>query len=118
MGRLEQEQKMTSIAERKTQLENRLKELDHRLHDIDHELEGHHNRDVEDHATEIEGDEVLEGIGNAGVMEIKMINAALQRIADEIYGECVRCGEDISDARLDVLPYTPICKTCAAKAES
>lgn len=109
---------MTSIADRKNQLETRLKELDHRLHDIDHELEGHHNRDVEDHATEIEADEVLEGIGNAGVAEIRMINAALARIDDKTYGECVRCGEDISDARLDVLPYTPMCKSCAAKAES
>ena len=108
---------MTPLSHRKSQLETRLKELDHRLHDIDHELEAHHNRDVEDHATEVEADEVLEGIGNAGVAEIRMINAALARISDDTYGECARCGTDISEKRLDVLPYTPVCKTCAASAE-
>lgn len=108
---------MTTVKDRKAQLIARLKELDHRLHEIDDELEGHHNRDVEDHATEVEADEVLEGIGNAGVAEIRMINAALDRIEGGTYGECARCGEDISEARLDVLPYTPICKTCATKAE-
>jgi RNA polymerase-binding transcription factor DksA len=29
------------------------------------------------------------------------------------YGICARCGEPISKERLDVLPHTPSCKTCA-----
>lgn len=108
---------MTSLKKRKAQLESRLQELDVRLHTIDEELEEHHNRDVEDYATEVEGDEVLQGIGAAGKNEIRMIQAALGRIADGSYGVCARCGEDISDDRLDVLPYTPICKDCASAVE-
>lgn len=108
---------MTSLKARKKQLQDRLKELDRRLHSIDAELETHHNRDVEDHASEIEVDEVLEGIGNAGMAEIRMIKAALDRIADESYGFCLRCGEQISDARLDVVPYAPLCKSCAREVE-
>ena len=108
---------MTSIEARKTQLEQRLQELDRRLHSIDAELEGHHNRDAEDHATEVEGDEVLEGIGNAGMTEIRMIKAALDRIDEGTYGECLRCGEEISQERLDVLPYAPLCRNCAREVE-
>lgn len=108
---------MTSLKQRKAQLESRLQELDNRLHSIGDELEEHNNPDVEDHATEVETDEVLEGIGRAGQNEIRMINAALERIADGSYGICARCGEDITEERLNVLPYTPICKTCASTAE-
>ncbi len=108
---------MTSLKQRKAQLESRWRELDQRLHSIDEELEEHHNPDVEDYATEVEGDEVLQGIGQAGKNEIRMIQAALQRIADGSYGVCARCGEDISEERLDVLPYTPICKDCASAVE-
>lgn len=108
---------MTSLKQRRAQLESRLKELDGRLHSIDDELEEHNNPDVEDHATEIETDEVLERIGIAGQNEIRMIEAALRRIGDGSYGICARCGEDISEDRLDVLPYTPVCKDCAAAVE-
>jgi len=108
---------MTSLKQRKAQLESRWRELDHRLRGIDDELEHHNNPDLEDHATEAEPDEVLERIGIAGMNEIKMIKAALGRIEDGSYGICVRCGEDISEDRLDVLPYTPICKDCAARVE-
>lgn len=108
---------MTSLKQRKAQLESRLAELDDRLHSIDEELEEHNNPDVEDYATEVEADEVLQGIGRAGKNEIRMIRAALDRIADGSYGICARCGEDISEERLDVLPFTPICKNCASDVE-
>ena len=108
---------MTSLKQRKAQLEDRKAELKGRLQTIDDELEDHNNPDVEDHATEVATDEVLERMGIAGQQEIKMIDAALQRIADGSYGICARCGEDISEDRLDVLPYTPICKNCATAAE-
>ena len=69
--------------------------------------------DVEDRATEREEDEVLEGLGTAGLKEIEMIEAALARIKDSVYGECTKCGEAISGQRLDLLPYTPLCRNCA-----
>ncbi|MBP9049488.1 MAG: TraR/DksA C4-type zinc finger protein, partial [Tabrizicola sp.] len=30
------------------------------------------------------------------------------------YGDCVRCGEPIAEARLDTLPWTPLCRRCAS----
>jgi len=105
---------MTSINKRRAQLLKRLSELDERLHDIENEFDAHQSKDWEEMATEREDDEVLEGLGNAGREEIVRIRAALQRIRDGEYGACMKCGDEISEARLDVLPDTPFCKTCAA----
>jgi RNA polymerase-binding transcription factor DksA len=101
---------------RKDQLEARLRELDERLHTIERELDAPVSPDWEERATERESEEVLEDLGMAGQQEMRMIRAALDRIRDGSYGECVRCGETISDERLDVLPHTPLCRDCAAKA--
>jgi RNA polymerase-binding transcription factor DksA len=98
---------------RKATLEKRLIELGARLEAIEEELDSHQNRDWEELATEREGDEVLEATGNAGLAEITQIRAALRRIADGSYGTCMRCGEPIAKARLDLLPWTPLCRSCA-----
>lgn len=102
-----------STSARKAALEHRLSELGVRLGAIEEELDSHQNRDWEELATEREGDEVLEATGNAGLAEITQIRAALQRIADGTYGDCVRCGDAIAEARLDLLPWTPLCRRCA-----
>jgi len=46
-------------------------------------------------------------------IELKRIQAALDRIDDEIFGECLRCGENISPQRLQQDPTAPICIDCA-----
>lgn len=103
----------TPIPARKAQLIKRLQELGARLEAIEEELDSHQNRDWEELATEREGDEVLEATGNAGLAEITQIRAALKRIEAGSYGDCVRCGEPIAEARLDALPWTPLCRRCA-----
>lgn len=107
---------MSDIANRKAALLLRLSELDSRLHDIEAELDAPHSKDWEEMAVEREGDEVLEQLGQSGQDEIRRIRAALQRIRAGQYGICVRCGDEIGSARLDVLPDTPLCKTCATGA--
>lgn len=105
---------MTNIDARKQALMARLGELDTRLHEIEDELDNPMSKDWEEAAVEREGDEVLEQLGQSGQDEILRIRAALKRIRDGEYGICVRCGDDISPERLDVLPDTPLCKNCAA----
>jgi RNA polymerase-binding transcription factor DksA len=102
-----------ATATRKAVLENRLIELGARLEAIGDELLAHHDPDWEELAVEREGDEVLEATGNAGLVEIARIRSALARIADGSYGTCTRCGERIAEARLDALPWTPHCRSCA-----
>lgn len=104
---------MKSVAERELQLQARLKELQAHLQIIEDQLDEPADKDVEERAVERESDEVLEGLGNAELVEFRMIEAALKRVADGEYGACAQCGEDISEARLDVLPATPKCRKCA-----
>lgn len=105
---------MKTIETRRATLLNRLAELDSRLHAIEAELEQPHTKDWDDQAIETEGDEVLESLGQSGLEEIRRIKAALDRIRAGTYGTCVTCGTTISEERLDLLPATPFCKTCAA----
>jgi RNA polymerase-binding transcription factor DksA len=109
-----EEDAMTDVTTRKKALLKRLSELDERLHLIEEELDAPNSKDWEEMAVEREGDEVLEQLGQSGQDEILRIRAALKRIRDGEYGICVRCGDDISAERLDVLPDAPLCKNCAA----
>lgn len=104
---------MIPVSERKAVLEARLAEIKARLEGIEEELDSHNAKDWEELATERESDEVLEGIGLSGQHEIRMIEAALARIAEGEYGDCAKCGAEISQERLDVLPWTPFCRSCA-----
>ena len=104
---------MTSLSDRRTQLTDRLAELTEHLHKIENALDETPNRDAEDRATEREGDEVLEGLGAVELREARMIQAALRRLDEGSYGSCVKCGEQISEKRLNLLPSTPYCRNCA-----
>ncbi|MFC5759297.1 MULTISPECIES: TraR/DksA family transcriptional regulator [unclassified Rhizobium] len=95
-------------------LRDRWHELTARLRRIDTDLSRTRAADDEDRAIENENDEVLEGLGQAGEDELRAIDAALERIAKGTYGTCARCGAEISEARLAVLPHTPLCEDCAA----
>jgi RNA polymerase-binding transcription factor DksA len=104
---------MEDVSQFEARLRNRLDELNTRLSEVETELDQPADADVEERATEREGDEVLEGLGNAGLLEMRMIQAALGRIADGTFGECVACGEPISEERLNAVPHAARCKRCA-----
>jgi RNA polymerase-binding protein DksA len=94
-------------------LHSHRKELLQRLGKIENELEMPADPDAEERATEREDDEVLEGVGQAGLNEIRGIDAALKRIEDGTYGTCASCGEGISEDRLRAIPYAVKCRNCA-----
>jgi RNA polymerase-binding transcription factor DksA len=102
-------------APQRAQLESRLNDLLERLRRVESELEAPHSKDWAEMATEREGDEVLEGLGRSGDMEIQRIRAALMRMDAGEYGICIRCGEEVSKDRLQSLPETPLCRDCATK---
>ena len=105
---------MKTTAEREKQLQARLAELNEHLITIEDALDETPDPDVEERAVERESDEVLEGLGNAELLERRMVEAALTRVADGEYGYCVDCGDKISEERLDVLPATPKCRIHAS----
>jgi len=104
---------MIDIAAFEARLRQRKAELERRLGQIEHDLDETPNPDAEERATEREGDEVLEDLGLAGLEELRAIEAALARIADGSYGDCVKCGKAIAPARLELLPHAPLCANCA-----
>jgi RNA polymerase-binding transcription factor DksA len=103
----------TPLSARKATLLARQAYLTDRLTTIETELDAPPSPDWDDLAIEREDDEVLEATGLSGQQELRQIAAALHRIEDETYGICAKCGADIGDARLDVLPFTPFCRDCA-----
>ena len=50
--------------------------------------------------------------------ELQAVRAALQRIADGSYGECVNCGKAIAVERLKVNPAAMRCIACQTLAEA
>ena len=97
------------------ELRDGLRGRDGRLHGSDGELGSPHSKDWEDAGVEREGDEGLEGLGQAGQEETRRIRAALQRMGEGEYGYCVQCGTEVAEDRLNLLPATPFCAPCAAK---
>jgi len=95
-------------------LKKRLAVLKEEIADIDQTLREPDSQDFEERATENEGDEVLEDLGNAALTEIAQIETALGRIADGTYGQCVTCGEAIAPARLEAVPHAAQCIKCAS----
>lgn len=97
----------------KLALLNRLRELGVRLDGIEEALEAPHSKDWEEAAVEREDEEVLERLGESGQAEIVRIRAALARLANGEYGFCAKCGEEIAESRLSLLPDAPLCVKCA-----
>jgi DnaK suppressor protein len=49
--------------------------------------------------------------------KIRLLNDALRRISDGVYGVCEICGNQIPDTRLEVIPYARYCMDCKSKEE-
>ncbi|SHG90592.1 TraR/DksA family transcriptional regulator [Marivita hallyeonensis] len=86
------------------------------LLEIEDKLDDPMPKDWEDRASERQGDEVLEALGNVELEELRKIDAALARIEEGTYGICPKCGETISDERLVAVPEAALCRRCARGA--
>jgi DnaK suppressor protein len=77
---------------------------------------------IEIHMAEL-GSDNFEQEFTLGLMEadegtLGSIDAALERIHDGTYGKCTHCDGVISKARLNAIPYTPVCIKCAELQEN
>ena len=91
-------------------------ELLRRVHRLDKDL--HHRdepyaRDFAEQVVELENLEVLFELDREGRESLKLINEALYRMDNDCYEICSRCGEQIGEERLAVLPFTDLCIECA-----
>lgn len=97
----------------KQTLQTRLGTLVTRVGRIERDLRMPHDNDSEERASEIENDEVLEGLDEMTRHEVLSIRAALRRMDDGKYGFCADCGAPIGEERLAAMPAASHCIGCA-----
>lgn len=73
--------------------------------------------DFKDIAAEQSREVVDEAQTDHAALELKQVLAALQRIDDGSYGQCLDCGEPIDERRLTAMPAAAYCVACQAVHE-
>ena len=100
-------------ADAQKKLNARLEQLLGQIGKIEAHLSASLEKDSEERSIQLENDEVLDALDDAGRRELTQIRAALQRIDKGTYGTCTQCDDAISEARLAALPAAERCISCA-----
>src|SRR6059036_1602610 len=74
-------------------------------------------KDLGDQANTAYNREFIFELGNGDRRLLREVVTALRKIDDGSFGSCERCGEHISDKRLEALPFARYCITCQRAAE-
>ena len=74
--------------------------------------------DVADQAVFSYQKEMIFSQGTEGHSQLTLVRLALERLHDGSFGECLHCGEQIGEKRLEALPWTPYCIECQEKIET
>jgi DnaK suppressor protein len=62
--------------------------------------------------------ELLYNLHESDFSRLKFIQGALKAIDRGQYGECVRCGKDINEKRLEAVPWATTCIRCQEETEA
>jgi DnaK suppressor protein len=104
---------MSDYTALRAELVARLRGLADRVERIEQDLRKPGSLDWPDRAIEIENDEVLEGLDDMALAEVRQLRAAIERIDQGQYERCARCGAAIGTGRLTALPSATTCVNCA-----
>lgn len=74
--------------------------------------------EMADTATDTFEQELDEAVSRRFHDKLLALDAALKRLEIGEYGICMRCGREISEARLRAIPETPYCIDCGRETES
>src|SRR3990170_6565960 len=74
-------------------------------------------KDLGDQATTAYTREFLFELGNGDRRLLKEVVTALRKLDEGGFGECERCGEPISEKRLEALPFARYCIDCQRATE-
>lgn len=103
------------------QLRDELARLSAREERIDahqHNAEREVPKDWQELATFRENDEVVDRLEEHTKRDLAQLKAAITRIENGSWGECVSCEKPIAEARLTALPTAPTCLSCAERLGS
>ncbi len=92
-------------------------ELEERLDRVEGSLRKTHAKDWSEQAQERENEEVVEQLDQSIRVELNQIHEALSRAEKNQYGICEICDGPIRSERLEALPYTNRCFSCASELE-
>lgn len=106
---------MTAAAQFKDKLEAQLEELEDRLGRLERDLAEPADPDSSERAVQMEDDDALEAQAALVEREIASVRRALERVEDGSYGTCAKCGEKISEQRLEARPEAALCIACASE---
>lgn len=73
--------------------------------------------DEADVAADVIDRTLLTALGTQDANRLQQIDNALDRINQNTYGLCLKCGKEIPQERLEVLPYALMCISCASEEE-
>ena len=74
-------------------------------------------QDIADRAASSYTKEFLFHQSNNDRQLLQMVDAALSRIREGTFGECISCGKEINPKRLEAVPWTRHCIECQEKLE-
>ena len=74
-------------------------------------------QDIADRAASSYNKEFLFHQSNNDRQLLAMVEGALDRIREGVFGQCISCGEEINAKRLDAVPWTRYCIACQEKME-
>lgn len=63
-------------------------------------------------------DKVIDSVTRNAARTLVLIREALKRLQDDEYGDCIECGDEISEKRLNAYPEATNCLRCAEQAEA
>jgi DnaK suppressor protein len=74
-------------------------------------------QDIADKAANSYTKEFLFHQSNSERQLLQLVEGALDRIREGVFGQCTSCGAEINAKRLDAVPWTRYCIACQEKAE-
>ena len=98
-------------------LKKRQQELERRIHTIRKQpgrMGQSVSPDFDEQALERHNDEVTDFVDKSTHEELNAVNDSLRRLQNNTYGICTKCGKQISERRLEALPFTDRCIDCAS----
>ena len=73
--------------------------------------------DLADKAANSYTKEFLFGQTDSDRVTLQQVDEALRRIAQETFGECLSCHEEMQQKRLEAVPWARHCRACQEKLE-
>lgn len=73
--------------------------------------------DIGDMSANTYSRDVLLNLSETQRQKIRDIDAALDRLAQGVYGICIRCEEEIDQRRMEVRPFSRYCIECKTDVE-